>query len=330
MSRDVKKLIKPYAARVRLRVWLLRFGAGCCAASAAGLTVMLLSFAVPIVDRAAIAAEFAAGVLLVLGAAFAFMRPSQERLAALIDGCGFKERVQTMLALHGDDSAFAALQRRDTISALAAANPKDRVPLTVPKRLFAIAAAILLAACALGFVPGPKDAEVRELKEIREVMREQAELVEAGLEALQKEDSLADAEKAELNERLRELAETLREGRDYKESMRQISEIEKELEEIRREQAEEQIAALERAVDEARGEEPAGAEEKLRELAESLRKDAEEMQDAEAKEAMEKLADALESGDEAAAEEALSELENALPGSQTLAKIESDLKLGRI
>lgn len=340
-------MLHPFARRIHRRDWLRRVCFCACIGVGAGLVLLLISFFVPIPYAAGIAAGVAALVFGACALAAYFIRPRPARLAAEIDRCGFKERVQTMLSLHGDDTAFAALQREDTARALQAANPKACVPIRLPKKILILAALGVLAGFLLGFVPNPQRSVLDEKEETRQVLQKQAERVEALQEDLKKNNTLDDAARAELNEQLRDLARELRGGQDYKESIKQISAIQQELGKMKEEHLQSQLDAMQSAFAKQPStrhlaealENPEEAAETLRqaaeealkdkdgpaakELAQALQQAAAQATDSAVSEALGDLADAIERGDADAAAEALDKLESALQNTAASSGLQS-------
>lgn len=240
--------MRPYARRIEAQRYVKRFTLVCCIAAAAAVAVTLTRFALPLEFSLAKALLTALGVLALGALILPFFPMKAPDMAVEIDRLGFQERVQTAWALREDDSVFATLQRQDTEAALGRGDPKSLIPIRPARRSLAIAGGGLLLCCVLSILPTPHDRILEERAETRRVMAEQAQRIEDNLDALAKDDSLSAAQRAALNERLQKLARQLRQESDYKEGIKEMSRMQGELSEIKKQRAKENAAALQDAL----------------------------------------------------------------------------------
>lgn len=361
------KLLRPYARRIEARRRVKRFALVCCMGAGAALVVTAARFLLPLEFPLAKALLTALGVLVLGALVLPFFPLKSPDMAVEIDKLGFQERVQTAWALRGDDSVFAVLQRQDTEAALGRGDPKALIPIRPPLRSFAIAGSGLLLCCALALLPTPHDQVLEERGETRRVMAEQAQRIEADIEAIARDDSLTEAQRTALNERLQKLAQQLRRENDYREGIKEVSRLQNELSELKKQRAKESAAALkdalsrqsetealakdmegkspqeaqesmEKAVSDAMdkaGEDGEGSSDAADALSRALAQAAESAAAAgqtQLGDAMKDLSEALAELDEQALAEALEQLQNALDENQeasSLAQLSGDLKLSK-
>lgn len=329
-------------------------------AAAAAAGVLTVSFMLPI-DYALLWALliFLAVLLLSLLVLF-IIRPKKREMAKRIDEYGFQERLQTMWALKDDSSDMARLQREETEMAVTARDPKEAIPLRFPKKLGWLAVLGMAVCIGIYFLPNPQTPVLEEREQIRVTLKEQAEKVEKLKEDMDAKNRLTSEEKAELNERLDELAKELRKGNDYKEGIKQLSELQKKVDKIKKNTAERQAAEAKKAMEKSKNKKlrkaaegmeeksPQSMEEALKrlmdeadkaereELAKELERLAEELaeneegEDSEAvKELLEEIAEAIREGDQEALENALESSVEGSSDSTGLAELGSGLKLSQ-
>lgn len=353
MDERAKKRIGALTRRVFWQ-WLLT-KLSKAAVLGAGLAILFLgvTFFVPI-DRAwlwAVAGWFAflLGALLLL----VIRRPKAQALAVAMDTYGLKERLQTMEALAQEDTAFARLQRQETAEAVLEKSPKAWVPLRLPKKMWMLTGIGAVVCVLLCLLPNPQRGILEEREQVRVTMQAQAARVEAAMEEVAGNQALSSEEKAVLNERLKELAEELRKGKDYKEGIKKLSDTQKSVEDLKKEQSRKQLDDMKQALAKSEMEQvrqlgeklnvesPETAKAALSELmeedkeeerkaaAEALKQAAEEAENEATKEALEELAEALEGMDADAVEEAVDAALQSGSGNEGMVEVSDQLKLAK-
>ena len=201
--KELKKAFRPLKRRIRLLHGLRGGALGLCVGAGAALILMLLSFFVPVRNKAVLGIILV-GVGAAAGALCALLWPvSDEKAARTGDKCGLKERLQTALAFPGD-SPMEQLQRQDAAAALAAFDVK-KIPRPRLKRpLLLVGGAACLAAALL--LPNPQNAAL-EQEQKRELRRLTGDLERKLLQAKDPADALLALNEGQ--ERLEKMRDTL-------------------------------------------------------------------------------------------------------------------------
>lgn len=270
--KELKKAFRPLKGRIRFLHGLRGGALGLCVGAGAALILMLLSFLVPIRNKAIL------GIILLgfgaaAGALCGLLWPVSDAKAARTgDRCGLKERLQTALAFPGD-SPMEQLQRQDAAAALAAFDVK-KIPRPRLKRPLLLAGGAACLAAALLLLPNPQNAALEQADAYRKIVEEAAEQAEEAVEA--PENALTEEQKQELRRLTGDLERKLFQAKDPADVLLALNEGQERLEKMR----------------------DAMAGERMDALAQSL-----------AGQGLDALAQALQSGDEAALENALDGLD---------------------
>ena len=223
--REIKRALAPVKRRMRAQRALVWGAWGALAAGACIVGLRIVSFARMFETMwiwAACAAAGMTGAAALAGAAW----PVTELAAAKrADSLGLMARAQTAVALEGEESSMAQMQREDALASLRALEPRRAMKLFVPKIAW-IGVLACAAAVGLSFlIPNPQDARIRERNEFRAEMAAQADRIEKGAEAL-------DAEKPDAPETKRllgELSQALRRAEDTRDALEAVDEAERRL-----------------------------------------------------------------------------------------------------
>ena len=223
--REIKRALAPVKRRMRAQRALVWGAWGALAAGACIVGLRIVSFARMFETMwiwAACAAAGMTGAAALAGAAW----PVTELAAAKrADSLGLMARAQTAVALEGEESSMAQMQREDALASLRALEPRRAMKLFVPKIAW-IGVLACAAAVGLSFlIPNPQDARIRERNEFRAEMTAQADRIDKGAEAL-------DAEKPDAPETKRllgELSQALRRAEDARDALEAVDEAERRL-----------------------------------------------------------------------------------------------------
>ena len=213
--REIKRALAPVKRRMRAQRALAWGAWGALAAGACVVGLRIVSFARMFETMwiwAACAAAGLTGFAAFAGAAW----PVTELAAAKrADSLGLMARAQTAVALEGEESSMAQMQREDALASLRALEPRRAMKLSAPKAAW-IGVLACMAVVGLSFlIPNPQDARIRERNEFRAEMAAQADRIEKGAEAL-------DAEKPDAPETKRllgELSQALRRAEDARDAL---------------------------------------------------------------------------------------------------------------
>lgn len=223
--REIKRALAPVKRRMRAQRALAWGAWGALAAGACVVGLRIASFARMFETMwiwAACAAAGMTGAAALAGAAW----PVTELAAAKrADSLGLMARAQTAVALEGEESSMAQMQREDALASLRALEPHRAMKLSAPKAAW-IGVLACAAAVGLSFlIPNPQDARIRERNEFRAEMTAQADRIDKGAEAL-------DAEKPDTPETRRllgELSQALRRAEDARDALEAVDEAERRL-----------------------------------------------------------------------------------------------------
>lgn len=223
--REIKRALAPVKRRMRAQRALVWGAWGALAAGVCIVGLRIVSFARMFETMwiwAACAAAGMTGAAALAGAAW----PVTELAAAKrADSLGLMARAQTAVALEGEESSMAQMQREDALASLRALEPRRAMKLSAPKAAW-IGVLACAAAVGLSFlIPNPQDARIRERNEFRAEMAAQADRIEKGAEAL-------DAEKPDAPETKRllgELSQALRRAEDTRDALEAVDEAERRL-----------------------------------------------------------------------------------------------------
>lgn len=299
----MKQALKPIRRRIR---WLrcargLLFGLLAGAVACLGMTVASFFTPIEALWRYLIILIAACPVL---GAALGLLWPvSLAAAARQADACGLKERAITALALSGEDSPMAQLQRRDAQDALAALPVRQAMPFRVSRRVWVSILALMVATGVLLLVPNPQHDALRARERVRQDLRARAEEVEKAAEQLI-EDDMTEEEKSELRRITTEMVKDLKEANDQRDALEKLSERQKEMEDLQKNIQERRLEALAAAL---------GSQSGLKGLSEAMQSGDE----AQVWDEMEKLA-----------EDMLSDLDSQLEAAEQLAQVADSLPEG--
>ncbi len=237
--KELKKAFRPLKRRIRLLHGLRGGALGLCVGAGAALILMLLSFFVPVRNKAVLGIILV-GVGAAAGALCALLWPvSDEKAARTGDKCGLKERLQTALAFPGD-SPMEQLQRQDAAAALAAFDVK-KIPRPRLKRPLLLAGGAACLAAAL-LLPNPQNAALEQADAYRKIVEEAAEQAEEAVD--DPENALTDEQKRELRRLTGDLERKLLQAKDPADALLALNEGQERLEKMRDTLAGERMDAL--------------------------------------------------------------------------------------
>lgn len=223
--REIKRALAPVKRRIRAQRALVWGAWGALAAGACIMGLRIVSFARMFETMWIWAACAAAGMTGFAAFAGAVWPVTELAAAKRADSLGLMARAQTAVALEGEESSMAQMQREDALASLRALEPRRAMKLFVPKIAW-IGVLACAAAVGLSFlIPNPQDARIRERNEFRAEMAAQADRIEKGAEAL-------DAEKPDAPETKRllgELSQALRRAEDTRDALEAVDEAERRL-----------------------------------------------------------------------------------------------------
>ena len=223
--REIKRALAPVKRRMRAQRALVWGAWGALAAGACIVGLRIVSFARMFETMWIWAACVAVGMTGAAVLAGAVWPVTELAAAKRADSLGLMARVQTAVALEGEESSMAQMQREDALASLRALEPRRAMKLFVP-RIAWIGVLACAAVVGLSFlIPNPQDARIRERNEFRAEMTAQADRIDKGAEAL-------DAEKPDTPETRRllgELAQALRRAEDARDALEAVDEAERRL-----------------------------------------------------------------------------------------------------
>lgn len=326
-DKQIWRLMKPYADKIRRRRCWLYTMRGICVGITLAVILNLVAFLIPINHIVL----WSLGLMVfggLLGYLFSIVfKEKISQMVRKIDEFGLDERVQTMWELSDVETNFAVLQRQDTIQRLQdqKINLKKQ-SFSFPKQYRWICGIGLLIIILCLIIPNPQRDVLAKRRADQVTLQEQAQLVEDMRTQLNQDDSMDQAVKQELNIELQKLAEKLRKEKDLSEGIKQLSQTQKKIEELRKE-TETENQQLSDALKE-RNETRSlgnylqdGSNEALRQwekqaetkqTAEALREAAENTDNQEAKEKLEEMAKALEAGENEKAEALANQLKERM------------------
>ena len=317
---EMRRAIRPYWIRIRRQRQLDMAGKGMLMGTATGILLCVLAFLVPIPwsllwASLAIMAGSAIGYVLPL-----FLPWSMTKRMQCIDAYGFEERMQTMWEWRDGTDAFARLQREDAMKHLQEKKARDQISFSFERKNWIGLACGLAVIGLLSIVPNPQRAALAEKANAKTIMQEQAMRIENEMKGIA-ENKKIDAEiKKQLNEELKKLAETLRKENALPEGMKQISNTQKKIVELDRQQREREAERVKNELEkktatQALGEHLQDAQnkqaldqwekeleearkdaKKTQEIAEALKETAASLSDGALRDALEEAAAAVESG----------------------------------
>ena len=223
--REIKRALAPVKRRMRAQRALAWGAWGALAAGACIVGLRIASFARMFETMWIWAACAAAGLTGFAAFAGAVWPVTDLAAAKRADSLGLMARAQTAVALEGEESSMAQIQREDALASLRALEPRRAMKLSAPKAAW-IGVLACMAVVGLSFlIPNPQDARIRERNEFRAEMAAQADRIEKGAEAL-------DAEKPDAPETKRllgELSQALRRAEDARDALEAVDEAERRL-----------------------------------------------------------------------------------------------------
>lgn len=229
----MKQALKPIRRRMRWLHSVRGLLIGLLVAAAACLALVIVSFFVPIEALWKILTPIAAGCP-VAGLLVGLLWPiSRQAAARQADACGLKERTITALALDGDKTPMAQLQRADTEASLAALPVRRAMPVRVQRRQWLPTGILVVLACALLLLPNPQHDVLRARARERLVLQAQADEIEKTAEKLAQDDMTED-EIRELRRITGKMAQELREATDKRDALEKLDEGQREMERLQR------------------------------------------------------------------------------------------------
>lgn len=223
--REIKRALAPVKRRIRAQRALVWGAWGALAAGACIMGLRIVSFARMFETMWIWAACAAAGMTGFAAFAGAVWPVTELAAAKRADSLGLMARAQTAVALEGEESSMAQMQREDALASLRALEPRRAMKLFVPKIAW-IGVLACAAAVGLSFlIPNPQDARIRKRNEFRAEMTAQADRIDKGAEAL-------DAEKPDTPETRRllgELSQALRRAEDARDALEAVDQAERKL-----------------------------------------------------------------------------------------------------
>lgn len=297
--REMKRALAPVKRRIRAQR-AFEWGAwGALVAAACVVGLRAASF-LRMFESMWLWAAFAAVGLTGAAALIAAAWPVADLTAARrADALGLMARAQTAVALAGEESPMAQMQRADALKSLRAFDPRRAMKLCAPKGTW-IGVLACAAAVALSFlIPNPQDALIARREQFRADMAAQAERVEQGANAL-------DADKPETPEVRRllgELSQALRRSEDTRDALEAVDRTERRLLSMQQRTAGDAMNALNSAG--------------LQSLAQALENGngqttQETLEAMDAQSAADALSDAAQQAGDATAAQALSDAANAM------------------
>lgn len=353
MKKSTKKKLRSFENRVTLQWIVKNLPIAAIAGVCLSAVVVMVSYFFPIENAWLWAVLVWLGVMLVSVAVLFLLRPRKENMARKLDSFGFKERLQTMWSLKDDDSDFAKMQRMETTRFIMGKEPKEMIKIRSSSKQWAAAGIGVVICVAMCLLPSPQDAVIDEIKSVRKSMQSQAMKIDKAIEDINQSDAVSAKSKELLNEKLQELKKELEKGKDYKEGIKKISEVQKELETVKKEQTQKAMSDMKDALSKSEDEKTQDFAEKLdekspeslkaeaeklmeeldetelKEIAEEMREAAKDIEDEKVAELLEKIADALEESDSEQLQEAVDSMMQGGSSSQELAKISQDLNLSK-
>lgn len=272
----IKKALVPLRRRLRLTRAVRAVAYGVIVGLCAAAIRLLVGFWLPLEHAATDVLWLVLGGVALAVFMALLIGPDTAGSCQKADALGLKERLQTAWELRGRTDDMSVAQREDAIAQLADLPLRARLPIRIPKRITAIAGGAAVLVAVLAVLPNPQNDEIARRAEAAATFNKQAEALEKQALDLDKNKTLGEVERKELQESLRKLASSLRENRDYKQGLKEISHTQQEFERIEKQKASESLARA----------------------SEALRKNAE----------TQALGEALEHKDEAALQESLSKI----------------------
>ena len=223
--REIRRALAPVKRRMRAQRALVwgTWGALAAAVCVAGLRIV--SFARMFETMWIWAACAAAGLTGAAALAGAVWPVTDLAAARRADSLGLMARAQTAVALAGEESPMAQMQREDALASLHALEPRKAMKLRAPKAAW-IGVLACAAAVGLSFlIPNPQDARIRQREEFRAEMTAQADKIDKSADAL-------DAEKPDAPETRRllgELSQALRRAEDARDALEAVDQAERKL-----------------------------------------------------------------------------------------------------
>lgn len=223
--REIKRALAPVKRRMRAQRALAWGAWGALAAGACVVGLRIASFARMFETMWIWAACAAAGLTGFAAFAGAVWPITELAAAKRADSLGLMARAQTAVALEGEESSMAQMQREDALASLRALEPRRAMKLFVPKIAW-IGVLACAAAVGLSFlIPNPQDARIRERNEFRAEMTAQADRIDKGAEALDEEKP----DTPETRRLLGELSQALRRAEDARDALEAVDEAERRL-----------------------------------------------------------------------------------------------------
>lgn len=223
--REIKRALAPVKRRMRAQRALAWGAWGALAAGACIVGLRIASFARMFETMWLWAACAAAGLTGFAAFAGAVWPITDLAAAKRADSLGLMARAQTAVALEGEESSMAQMQREDALASLRALEPRRAMKLSAPKAAW-IGVLACMAVVGLSFlIPNPQDARIRERNEFRAEMTAQADRIDKGAEALDEEKP----DTPETRRLLGELSQALRRAEDARDALEAVDEAERRL-----------------------------------------------------------------------------------------------------
>lgn len=244
IDRQLLKLIRRIKDRVHMGILFKYMLMGAGIGAVAGIVLAAASRFAPIY------APYWKALLLIVTAivcAFlygAFKTPDTVSAALKADSMGLKERTVTALGLIGIQNAFAEMEKRDALLHLQDFDYKKRISI-LPDRKNILVCAILIAVLALsGFVPNPMEQRAAELHREKSRIAEQKAEIKKIADKVEANPKLTVEQKKEIEKKLEELRKEISSANNSKDRDKALQKAEKKLQLLRNEYVNDDLKKL--------------------------------------------------------------------------------------
>src|SRR5947209_16595198 len=182
-------------------------------------------------------------ILLAFGAAL-WYRPSLAGTARAIDArLGLHDRLGTAWELRDEASALATLQRRDALKQLKKHTPASAISLRISRFLLLFLGIVALALLLLVVLPNPMDAVLKQQAAFQAHVAKQVASIETVRQVLTHQNTLSAAQKAQIDQILRDLETKLQNAKNETEAQQALAEAQAKLTSLRNPQTANNTAA---------------------------------------------------------------------------------------
>jgi hypothetical protein len=177
-------------------------------------------------------------------AATLWYRPSLAGTARAIDArLGLHDRMGTAWELRDEGSMLATLQRRDALKQIKKHTPASAISLRFSRSLLLFLGVIALALTLLVVLPNPMDAILKQQAAFQAHVAKQVAEIETVRQVLAHQDTLSAAQKAQVDQILRELESKLQNAKSETEAQQALAEAQAKLTSLRNPQTANNSAA---------------------------------------------------------------------------------------